>query len=230
VERDVLGNIRGKTVIDLCCGTGDLTPQTLKGLGTESVLLGFDFNKAVLRRALEKVYTGLQEKSTKMARSKREIGIPDVSFVLADASHLPLRDGYADNVGVSFCLRNLVYENPNIGKFLAEVLRVLRHNGSFICIETSQPTSGVARALFHVYCNKIVPLIGWLVSKNKDIYQYLGMSATTFPPAEEIAALFMKAGFREVSFRRLTFEVTALHVAEKLSPKRNSPSFRIGHF
>jgi len=62
---------------------------------------------------------------------------------------------------------------------------------------------------------KVVPLVGWLVSRRKSAYRYLGMSATNFLSAEETAEMMKNMGFRKVSFKHVTFGAVAFHVGVK---------------
>jgi len=183
-------------VIDLCCGTGKLAQNIQKRLPPQACLLGLDFNKAMLNKAVQET------------RSR-------VTFIVADAAYLPFVDASVDRVAISFSFRNLVFRNPKAMTHVKEIARTLREKGRFACIETSQPDSRMIQILFHLYCKKVVPLVGWLVSKRKAPYRYLGASAADFLSAREINALLLKAGFHKVSFKDKTLGTIALHVAVK---------------
>lgn len=188
-------------IVDLCCGTGDLSLQISKRIAPTANVIGLDFSKTMLKKAREK---------------KRRHGTHrNLSIVQADVAHLPFRDESIDCVGASFSVRNLIYKNPQAKAHLKEVCRMLRPNGKFVFVETSQPKHRALRKLYHLYLIKIVPLVGWLVSKSKNPYRYLGMSAANFPPAEEIAGMVMSAGFHKVTFKRLTLGLVALHEGTK---------------
>ncbi len=189
------------TIVDLCCGTGDLSLQISKHVASTATVIGLDFSKAMLEKATEK---------------KRKHGAnPNLCFVQADVAHLPFKDGSVNCIGASFSVRNLIYKNPQAKAHLKEACRTLRPNGKFVFVETSQPKRRELRKLYHLYLVKIVPLAGWLVSKTKNPYRYLGMSAANFPLAEEIADMLMGAGFHKVTFKRLTLGLVALHEGTK---------------
>lgn len=185
-------------VVDLCCGTGSLTKHLLRAK-PKACVIGIDFSSAMLKKAKTKVKTHTFH----------------ASFILADVAHLPLKDECLDTICTSFSLRNLLYKNPNATSYLKEILRILRTGGKFVCIETSQPKQQPLRMFYHLYLQKIVPLLGWLISRRKGAYKYLGLSAANFPEAEKIKKVFLNAGFRKVSFKCLTFGIIALHVGVK---------------
>ncbi len=193
-------------VVDLCCGTGDLALHISKHVAPEASVLGLDFSKAMLRRAISKKHA---------ERQKRDQFTHDISFILADAAHLPFKDDSIDRIGISFSFRNLVYRNPKAKTCLREALRTLRPRGKFVCVETSQPRFRPLRFLYHLYLIGVVPLVGWLVAGHKGAYRYLGISAKNFPSAKEIADMLLNAGFRSVSFKHMTFGVVAIHVGVK---------------
>ena len=191
----------GGVTVDLCCGTGDLSLHIIKHVSSGALVAGLDFNKAMLNKAVNK----------KRAEHDRS----DINFILANAAHLPFKKACVDCIGISFSFRNLIYKNPQASTVLSEIVRSLQVGGKFVCVETSQPKRRSLRILYHLYLMKIVPLIGWIISRRKNAYRYLGMSATNFPSAEEISRMLLNAGFREVSFKRLTFGIVARHVGVK---------------
>lgn len=202
-------------IIDLCCGTGDLSLRLLPKLASDSCLIGLDFNKEMLARAVEKKPKTLK-KQIKNAQDNSEGKCePDFTFIIADAAYLPLKDGVIDNVNISFSFRNLIYKNPKAIMYLKEVTRILKNNGKFSCVETSQPKNSLVRAFFHFYCLKIVPFAGGIVSGRKAAYKYLGKSAANFPFPQEIVSMLKKSGFRKATFKPLSFGIVALYIARK---------------
>jgi len=202
----------GKTVLDLCCGTGGLISKISKELPEGSVAIGLDFNAAMLKKAqLGTLSGGKQALAEDAIGRKNNIS----GFILADASHLPLRDGCIDRIGISFAVRNLLYQNPKAEAYFKEILRVLGSGGAFVCLETGQPSNPLFRTILHLYFKNVVPLVGWLVSGKSGIYTFLGKSAAEFPSPREIASFFLKEGFRNVSFKPLNQGAATLYVALK---------------
>jgi demethylmenaquinone methyltransferase/2-methoxy-6-polyprenyl-1,4-benzoquinol methylase len=195
-------------IVDLCCGTGDLALNTSKLIPSETTILGLDFSKMMLKRAKDKEYS--ERLRNDIEQKKR-----DINFILGDAAHLPLKNEAVNRICISFSFRNLIYRNPKAKTFLMEVLRALRLQGKFVFVETSQPKSLFLRILYHLYLNRVVPLVGWLISGNKGAYRYLGISATNFPSAEKVTNMLLSAGFRNVLFKRISFGAVALHIGVK---------------
>ena len=206
----------GQIVLDLCCGTGELASRISRHLNAETCVIGLDFNKAMLRKAVNKACAARRKRRrTNGHRLSIEARTPHLAFILADAAHLPFKDDCISRIGISFSFRNLLYKNPKLKIYLKEVLRTLRPRGRFVCVETSQPTRHLFRILFRLYCLNVIPLAGWLLSRRRGAYRYLGLSAANFPSAGKITTILLNEGFSSAWFVRRTFGVVALHVAVK---------------
>ena len=192
----------GRYVVDLCCGTGDLTLNLLPNIKAGSFILGLDFSKEMLARAVVK------NKKTR----KSEI---HYAFVNADAAHLPLRNEFIDDIRISFSFRNLIYKNPQANTYLKEVSNALKDGGRLTCVETSQPKNCLVRRFFQFYCLRIVPFVGGLLSGRKPAYKYLGKSAANFPFPKEILIMMKKVGLADVAFKPLSFGIVGLYMAVK---------------
>lgn len=193
----------GHFVVDLCCGTGDLSFSLLPNLDSDSFLIGLDFSKEMLSKAVAK-------KSKSNWTNK-----DNFAFIIADAAYLPLKNEWVDDMRISFSFRNLIYKNPKAIAYLKEATRTLKGNGRFTCVETSQPRNRLVRGFFHFYCLRIVPLVGGFVSGQKPAYRYLGKSAANFPFPKEILAMLKKAGFTDATFKPLSLGVVGLYMATK---------------
>ena len=176
----------GARVLDICCGTGDLTLALARQ--SRASVLGSDFCHPMLLAARGKgVRAGLFE---------------------ADALRLPLRDASLDLVTVAFGFRNLA----NYRAGLLEMRRVLGPAGMAAILEFSEPPNAGFAALYHFYSRRILPLIGGALSGSREAYTYLPESVRKFPSAEELAKEMRRAGFREVRYERFTGGVVALHL------------------
>lgn len=196
----------GHVIVDLCCGTGDLS-RTISAYSSGDVfLVGVDFNKEMLAEAI------LKDRQNRKHAKKDD---KSLSFIVADAANLPFRETSVDRVGIAFGFRNLLYKNPNAKKHVLEIVRILQKDGQFVCVETSQPKNEFFRVLLHLYFKRIVPIIGWLISGRKSSYEYLGSSAANFKSAKELSNLLISLGFRKICFSHLTLGAAALHKATK---------------
>jgi demethylmenaquinone methyltransferase/2-methoxy-6-polyprenyl-1,4-benzoquinol methylase len=188
-------------VLDLCCGTGDLAIWLARLSNTGTAVLALDYSQPMLARATEK--------------AKRFSLKTDIRFIHGDVAALPFPDGYFDSIGISFAFRNLTYENPLTERYLAEVLRVVKPGGKFVIVESSQPPNSLLRRLAHLYLRWFVFRVGYWISGNKLAYKYLSESASKFFTAEELGDLLVRAGFHEVTVKRLFFGASAIHLAVK---------------
>jgi demethylmenaquinone methyltransferase/2-methoxy-6-polyprenyl-1,4-benzoquinol methylase len=188
-------------VLDLGCGTGDLAIELVRQAGKNSMVVGVDFNRNMLEIAVKK--------GIRLDNGGR------LSFIYSDTGNMPFLEGYFDSAVISFAFRNLSYDNPMLEQYIAEVLRVLRINGRFIILETSQPKSRFIRKLYHLYMHYFVFWLGYLISGSRKAYRYLVESATNYYSPEELKKVLLEAGFRQVSFHRLLFGVVSIHIAIK---------------
>lgn len=194
-------------VLDLCTGTGDFILETarLAALaGTSPELTGYDFSPAMLEEARRK---------SDMLRELEKI--PPVTFREGDVAGMPFEEESFDALGITFGLRNLVYENSNAEKHLAEIYRVLRRGGRFIILESCRPENSIWRLFNNFYLQFIIPYLGGLISGNIKAYRYLAHSSRNYYTITEMGSILESAGFGIVSGRLLFMGSVMLVVAEK---------------
>lgn len=184
---------RDAQVLDVACGTGDLS-ITLSESG-EARIVGLDFCRPMLDIAATKA-------------SKSGLSLP---FVEGDALDLPFADRSFEAATIAFGLRNLA----SVESGFKELLRILKPGGRVAVLEFSKPTTPVLRSLFRIYFTKALPLLGGLISGSKSAYQYLPDSVSRFPDQDELSSVMTQAGFENVSFRNLTGGIAALHVGTR---------------
>lgn len=192
--------VEGARVLDVACGTGDLSLM-LASSGAARVV-GLDFCRPMLE----------------IARRKAARGPRRIQFIEGDALRLPFADESFDVATIAFGLRNL----SRVGGGLYELRRVLRPGGRVIVLEFSSPVVPGFRALFRFYFARVLPRLGGLVSGSRGAYEYLHDSVMNFPDQKRLVALMQEAGFEEVEYRNLTGGIAALHTGTRPSPKRTS--------
>ena len=176
-------------VLDLCCGTGDLT-LAFQRKGPARIFSS-DFCHPMLVAASAK---------TRQARAFE-----------ADALALPVADASFDLIAVAFGFRNLA----NYQRGLAELLRALRPGGVLAILEFSQPPNPVLSRLYDFYSKSILPRVGGLISGSPEAYTYLPESVRKFPGPELLAEQMRETGYTKVRFERLTGGIVALHLGQK---------------
>ncbi len=196
-------------VLDVCCGTGDLTLSwldRLNRLGRSATVVGSDFTQAMLVRARDKS----QGRTHSADRLEAEGG--GVVFLGADTLKLPYRSDLFQVVSVGFGIRNV---GDTLGG-LREMTRVCRPGGFVIVLETSVPRLAVLGSLFRFYFHHIVPRIGrWLSPDSDGAYAYLPASTAEFPGGEAFADVMREAGLEQVTIRPLTLGSVTLYVGIK---------------
>lgn len=188
----------GDVVVDVACGTGDLT-EAFARAGAGHVI-GIDFTREMLEIAERK-----RDRMGPGARSR-------VEYRQGDAMELELEDASADVVSIAFGLRNVADPARALGEFH----RVLRPGGRLVILEFDQPRLGPLRWLNDLYCTVIMPRTATLLSRDRSgAYRYLPRSVRTFADRDELGAVVAAAGFEGVRAVPLTFGVCACTVARR---------------
>ena len=178
--------------LDLATGTGDLALAVRAARPAHSVV-GADFSEAMLHHARVKL------------RARREERVP---LLAADALGLPFRDATFACVTSAFLLRNLA----DLSAGLAEMRRVTMPGGLVAALEITRPGVPGWDALFGLYFDRLVPLLGALVAGDRAAYTYLPQSVERFVTPDELARLMEKAGLRDVGYRRCGLGTIAIHL------------------
>jgi demethylmenaquinone methyltransferase / 2-methoxy-6-polyprenyl-1,4-benzoquinol methylase len=177
-------------VLDLCCGTGDMT-LALRRVGP-SKIMGADFSHAMLQRA-----------STKSKNAS-------LHWVEADALRLPFPDRHFDLITTAFGFRNLADYDAG----LREMVRVLRPGGECGVLDFAEPR-GLTGTLYRAYFKHVLPAVGTLISGVRGPYAYLPASVERFPAPPEMLERMRRAGFREASWTPYTFGIAGLYRGKK---------------
>ena len=193
-------------ILDICCGTGDLTMALLKlrPSGARPVLAA-DFARGMLRLGARKFG---EQALRKPGGSARKLEAPYAVPLLADALHLPLRAESLDLIVTTFGFRNLA----NYEAGLKEFHRTLQPGGQLGILEFSEPGGLVGKA-YALYFRRILPAIGRLICGKDGPYNYLPTSVGSFPPPNQMLQMMQSAGFVDCAWQPYTFGIAGLYTA-----------------
>lgn len=179
-------------VLDVACGTGDLTRAFAEARPAK--VTGLDFTRAMLDVA-----------ETKRTRETDK----GITYIEGDAMALPFGDASVDVLSIAFGIRNVGEPARAMGEFA----RVLKRGGRLVVLEFDQPRVPVLGALADFYTKRIMPITATLISGDKSgAYRYLPKSVETFMDAEALKGLMERAGFGGVRQRRLSLGVCVCSV------------------
>jgi demethylmenaquinone methyltransferase/2-methoxy-6-polyprenyl-1,4-benzoquinol methylase len=186
----------GGRALDIGSGTGDLALALAMSAPAVRVV-GLDYTPEMLRLAPAKA---------------RRMGVAGLTgWVLGDAHRLPFEDAEFDAVTSAFVLRNLA----DLPEAFSEMARVTRSGGRVVALEINPESSPVWRPLFELYFSRVVPVLGRLVSGDRDAYTYLPASVAAFLHPSSVAAVMSDAGLVPLAPRRLLAGSIAVHVGRR---------------
>ena len=176
-------------VIDLCCGTGDVS-RVLSQCGAKTVSL--DFSREMLQRGIKK---------------KALAG----DAVMGDACALPFQNDVFDTATIAFGIRNI----PDLDHFMQETFRILKPNGTLAILELTRPENRIIRVLHSAHLRTVLPFIGGIMSGKPIAYRYLSGTITTFVHPHEIEEMLTNHGFGSISHYPKTLGVATIIVCQK---------------
>ena len=87
--------------------------------------------------------------------------------------------------------------------------------GRALILEFSLPSNRAFRVLYLFYFRHILPVIGGLISGDREAYRYLNSSVESFPHGEAFLQLLRDAGFSNVKALPLTMGIATLYLGDK---------------
>ena len=169
----------GGSALDIACGSGKLTAELSRVVGSNARVVGLDFSPQMLE----------------VARRDH----PGIKFVEGDALKLPFDDTSFDAATIAFGLRNLA--DPILG--LREMRRVIKRDGRAVVLEFVRPPPGPVGGAYRLYLRTLLPTIGGLLSGAPSAYRYLSDTVDSYRTPEELAAMATQAGWSGVRFQSL---------------------------
>ncbi len=179
-------------VLDLAAGTLDVSRQISRSYPGCSII-GADLSLPMLRRGLPKM------------EGQRFLAL------CADGLALPLAAASVDCVTIAFGIRNI---SPRTQAY-REILRVLAPAGRLCILEFGSGRERIWGGIYNFYLSWLLPMLGRLISKDREAYGYLAKTIAGFPSAEELAAELRQAGFEQVGHQPFSSGIVRLHTADK---------------
>ena len=184
-----------KQILDIATGTGDLAIM-MSQLNPDKII-GLDISAGMLDVGKRKI---------------ANVNLSDkIDMVVGDSENMPFDDNTFDAITVSIGVRNFA----NLDKGLTEIKRVLKPGGTFVILETSNPTKFPFKQGYKFYTTYILPFIGKIFSRDKAAYSYLCESANIFPFGEAFNNILQINGFINTEYRPVTFGVATIYSATK---------------
>jgi len=191
---DTLGweGAAGGRFLDACAGTYDLSLELARRADFEGTVVASDFAQPMLVVGHPKL------------KGQR------VAPVCGDTLELPFPDASFDGATVGFGVRNLA----DLDRGFREFRRVLKPGARLVVLEFTTPPNRLVNAGYQFYFNRILPVIGRVVSGHPWAYTYLPESVKRFPGPEELEQKLRDAGFARAGQRLLSFGIAAIHWGE----------------
>lgn len=183
---------RAGLVLDVCCGTGDITAM-LAQRDPGVMVCGLDFSAHMLDVA--------------RTRTKE---LDNVMLVEGNAMDLPFDDNTFDAAVISFGLRN----TPDYARVVGEMTRVTRPGGVVACLDASVPESKLIEPFYQLYYKHIMTFLGGGLSHRSE-YDWLYESTQEFLRKDELVRLFEDCGLSSAMARSFMFGAAALHTGVK---------------
>ncbi|MDH3620270.1 MAG: bifunctional demethylmenaquinone methyltransferase/2-methoxy-6-polyprenyl-1,4-benzoquinol methylase UbiE [Gammaproteobacteria bacterium] len=187
----------GNVVLDLAGGTGDLARAFASKVGKDGHVILADINAAMLRQGRTRLV---------------DAGVAgNLSIAQVDAEKLPFADRTFDCISIAFGLRNVTDKSTA----LRSMYRTLKLGGKLMILEFSEPSKAIKPA-YDLYSFKVLPVLGKLIAKDSDSYQYLAESIRMHPDQETLKAMMEEAGFERCRYHKLAAGIVALHIGYRV--------------
>lgn len=192
----------GMHILDVACGTGDLSMLSAAQVQPTGKVTGIDFSEGMLRVGRDRI--------------KQSPHHELIDLQWGNAMDLQFEANTFDGATMGWAMRNV----PSIDQTLSEIYRVLKPGASFVCLEAAKPYSKLVRLGFFLYFKSLLPAIDWFVMrgrKEKKVrpYTYLSRSLDNYPMPHELEQKFRDAGFRNVGWKPMMMGTVAIHYGTK---------------
>lgn len=184
-----------KVILDLCCGTGEISYSWLKKQKGAKKAILLDFSSEMLVQARKRAPKG-----------------HEIDWIEADAQAIPLPNESVEAISAAYGVRNI--KEPAL--CFKEAHRILKAGGSFGILDLTEPKNPLLRSLHKFYLKYFIPTIGGMLTFNPKAYRYLSRSIHQFMKPEEIRRQLLDAGFKTVEVKPLSGGIAHLWLARKI--------------
>jgi demethylmenaquinone methyltransferase/2-methoxy-6-polyprenyl-1,4-benzoquinol methylase len=190
------GQSKVEKIVDVACGTGDMILYWQQRAKKSNV-------------SIENII-GIDPSAGMMEVGKKKL--PDIEFIQAGAEELPLEDNVADILSISYGIRNVVKRKEAINEFN----RVLKKDGLLVILEFAKSDdSNITNMIRDLYMKKILPVVGGMISKNKEAYEYLPQSIDNFLSQSMLRSELEDNGFEVIYLKGFSLNISSLFIARK---------------
>jgi demethylmenaquinone methyltransferase/2-methoxy-6-polyprenyl-1,4-benzoquinol methylase len=176
-------------VLDVGTGTGSIALDILEEDNTLQII-GADFT-------IDMMKIGRQKQNNSR-----------VTWISADALALPFGDASFDAITSGYLVRNV----SDALRAFQEQARVVKPGGRVVCLETSPPPNGLLQPVLLLFLNRLIPLLGQVVSGNRPAYTYLPQTTQNFLCPGKVSAVMRSADLINIRYRQFMFGTIAVHV------------------
>lgn len=162
----------GSVVIDLCCGSGDITRLLARQVGATGKVYGVDFSEKLLAIA-QNHYTWTP-----------------IHWINADVLHLPFPNNTFNAATMGYGLRNV----SSIPQALQELHRVLKPGATAAILDFHRPSQPLLQQFQNWYLDQVVVPYAQQQGLTEE-YAYIMPSLQRFPLGPEQVNLAYQTGF-----------------------------------
>lgn len=185
-----------RKILDIATGTGDFAILAQQILSPDKII-GIDISERMMETGRKKIET---RKLTN-----------NISFEQQDCTNMHFPKESFDAATVAFGIRNF----ENINESCREIHRVLKPDGILLLLELSSPQHFPMKQLYSIYSNIFIPLMGRMMSTDKNAYRYLPESVSAFPQGKEMMVILKKNGFYPIQYKTYSAGICSLYITQK---------------
>jgi demethylmenaquinone methyltransferase/2-methoxy-6-polyprenyl-1,4-benzoquinol methylase len=185
-----------ETILDVACGTGDMCENWDKFAKKLDInvdnIFGVDPSIGMLDEAKKKRL--------------------NTEFIKAEAKDLPFKNESVDIVSISYGLRNVIDREDGLKEFY----RVLKNDGLLVILEFTKKKNRTFSTLIRdLYMQKLLPIIGGVISRNFGAYGYLPNSIDHFLTKDNLVSELENIGFNMLKVESYSMDISTMFIVRK---------------